>query len=77
MMNQQDLLAAYSYLNRAGRSEDILAHLNNPKNIRNDWLDFECADELFNRLPRELLFQYPFAYLLNMFYSILHSKWRF
>lgn len=74
LMNQQDLLAAYSYLNRAGRSEDILAHLNNPKNIRNDWLDFEGADELFNSLPRELLFQYPFSYLLNMFYSILLGK---
>lgn len=74
MMSQQNLLAAYSYLNRAGRSEDILAHLNNPKNIRNEWLDFEGADELFNRLPRELLFQYPFAYLLHMFYSILLGK---
>ena len=74
MLNQQDLLAAYSYLNRAGRSEDILAHLNNPKNIRNEWLDFECADEMFNSLPRELLFQYPFAYLLNMFYSIVLGK---
>jgi len=74
LMNRQDFLAAYSYLNRAGRSEDILAHLNNPKNIRNDWLDFEGSDEMFNSVPRELLFRYPFAYLLNMFYSILLGK---
>lgn len=74
LMNRQDFLAAYSYLNRAGRSEDILAHLNNPKNIRNDWLDFEGADEMFNSMPRELLFRYPFAYLLYMFYSIVLGK---
>ncbi|MGB8452660.1 MAG: LuxR C-terminal-related transcriptional regulator [Anaerocolumna sp.] len=74
LMNRQDFLTAYSYLNRAGRSEDILGHLNNPENIRNNWLDFEGADEMFNSVPRELLFRYPFAYLLNMFYSILLGK---
>lgn len=74
LLGQQDFLAGYGYLNRAGRTEDILAHLNDPRNIRNEWLDFEGADRMFTDAPRELLFQYPFAYLLYMFYSILLGK---
>lgn len=74
MLNRQDFLAAYSYLNRAGRVEDILAHLNDPKNIRNEWLDFEGADEMFASVPRALLFRYPVAYLLYIFYAILLGK---
>ncbi|MEA4847191.1 MAG: LuxR C-terminal-related transcriptional regulator [Clostridiaceae bacterium] len=74
LLSRQDFLPAYSYLNRANRTEDILAHLNNPKNIRNEWLDFEGADEMFGSAPRELLFRYPFAYLLYIFYSILLGK---
>lgn len=74
LLNGQDFQLAYSYLNRAGRAQDILVHLNNPKNIRNEWLTFEGADEMFDRVPRDLLFRYPFAYLLHIFYSILLGK---
>lgn len=74
MMNHQEFLPAYRYWNQAGRVEDILSHLNDPKNIRNEWLDFEGADEMFDHAPRELLFRYPFAYLLHIFYSVLLGK---
>ncbi len=74
LLSRQEFLPAYRYLNQAGRVEDILSHLNDPKNIRNEWLDFDGADEMFDSVPRELLFQYPFAYLLHIFYSILTGK---
>lgn len=74
LLSRQEFLPAYRYLNQAGRVKDILSHLNNPQNIRNEWLDFEGADEMFNSVPRALLFRYPFAYLLYMFYSILLGK---
>lgn len=74
LLSRQEFLPAYRYLNQAGRVEDILAHLNDPKNIRNEWLDFEGADEMFNAVPRALLFRYPFAYLLYLFYSIVLEK---
>lgn len=74
LLSRQEFLSAYRYWNQAGREEDILSHLNDPKNIRNEWLDFEGADEMFDRVPRELLFQYPIAYLLHVFYSILLGK---
>ncbi len=74
LLSSQEFLPAYRYWNQAGRVEDILSHLNDPKNIRNQWLDFDGADEMFDRVPRQLLFQYPFAYLLHIFYSILLGK---
>lgn len=73
-LSRQEFLPAYRCFNQAGRPEDILVHLNNPKNICNEWLDFEGADEMFNSLPPALLFRYPFAYLLYIFYSILSGK---
>lgn len=74
LLDHQEFLTAYRYLNQAGRREDILAHLNNPKNIRNEWLDFEGADDMFGSVPHALLFRYPFAYLLYIFYSILLGR---
>jgi len=74
LLSRHEFMQAYRYLNKAGRVEDILSHLNNPKNIRNEWLDFEGADEMFNSVPSQILFRYPFAYLLYMFYSILLGK---
>ena len=74
LLGRRDFLSAYRCLNQAGRTEDILAHLNDPKNIRNEWLDFEGADEMFDSVPRTLLFRYPFSYLLYIFYSILLGK---
>lgn len=74
LLSRQEFLPAYRYLNQAGRVEDILSHLNDPKNIRDEWLDFDGADEMFDRVPRELLFQYPFAYTLYMFHSIVLGK---
>ncbi|MEA4925967.1 MAG: LuxR C-terminal-related transcriptional regulator [Syntrophomonadaceae bacterium] len=74
LLGRQEFLPAYRYLHQAGRAEDVLAHLNDPKNIRNQWLDFDGADEMFNSAPRALLFRYPFAYLLYLFYSIVLGK---
>jgi LuxR family maltose regulon positive regulatory protein len=74
LLGRQEFLLAYRYLNQVGRVEDILSHLNDPKNIRDEWLDFDGSDEMFDRAPRELLFRYPFAYLLYIFYSILLGK---
>ena len=74
LLSRQEFLPAYRYWNQAGRGEDILSHLNDPKNIRDEWLDFDGADEMFDRVPRELLFQYPFAYTLYMFHSIVLGK---
>lgn len=74
LLSRQEFLTAYRYWNQAGRVEDILSHLNDPKNIRNEWLDFDGADEMFDGVPRRLLFQYPFAYTLYMFHSIVRGK---
>ncbi len=74
LLSRQKFLTAYRYLNQAGRAEDILSHLNEPKNIRDEWLNFDGADEMFNGVPRELLLQYPFAYLLYLFHSIVLGK---
>lgn len=74
LMDRQEFLAAYRYLYRAGRAEDILAHLNDPKNIRDVWLRFDGADELFEGAPSALLFRYPIAYLLYLMHSIVSGK---
>lgn len=74
LLQKNDFLPAYRYLYLANRQEDILSHLNTPENIRDEWLDFEGADEMFNGTSRDMLFRYPFAYLLYIFYSILLGR---
>lgn len=73
-LEKQEFQTAYGYLNRAGQTERILSHLNNPQNFRNELITFTGADEMFDNTPRDVLFQHPFAYLLHIFYSIIQSK---
>ncbi|NLV50672.1 MAG: LuxR family transcriptional regulator [Clostridiales bacterium] len=54
---------AYTYLCRAGETERVLSLLDEEDSITKDSSDFEGAPEMFATTPRELLFQYPFAYL--------------
>lgn len=64
-------LTAYSYFYKAGDVERILAHLNNPQNIRNELTDFEGSFEMFDNTSRELLHRYPLAYLQHILLSIV------
>lgn len=73
-LKKQDFQMAYEYWNHAGETELILSHMNNPQNIRNALMRFEGFDEIFLRLPRDILLQYPLAYLLHIFYSIIQGK---
>lgn len=73
-LEKQDFLTAYGYWNRAGQTERILSHLNNPQNIRNLLVEFDGVDEMFDRSPRNLLLQYPLAYLLHICHSLLQGK---
>ncbi len=54
---------AYENLNRARDTERILEILDDPDNITNDFAEFEGSFEMFAATPRELLTQYPIAYL--------------
>lgn len=65
---------AYGYWNRVGRTECILSHLNNPQNNRNVLVNFSGSDEMFDNTPQDVLYQYPLAYLLHIFHSMLLGK---
>lgn len=73
-LQHNDLLEAYAYLARAGEAEKILLHLNDTAPIRNLYTDFEGADELFSSVSKEVLFNYPIAYLRYLFYSVVILK---
>lgn len=73
-LERQEFQVAYGYLYQAGQTGRILSHLNNPLNFRNELLIFTGADEMFDCTPQDVLFQYPFAYLLHIFFSIIQCK---
>lgn len=73
-LEKQEFQTAYGYFNRAGQSERILAHLNNPQNMRNELINFNGADKMIDSTPQNVLFQYPLAYLLNIFHSVVQGK---
>lgn len=73
-IEKQEFQMAYGYWNRAGQTERILSHLNNPQNNRNVLVKFSGADEMFDNTPRDVLYQYPLAYLLHIFHSMLLGK---
>lgn len=54
---------AYENLNRAHDTERILEILDDPDNVTNYFAEFEGSFEMFAATPRELLYQYPIAYL--------------
>ncbi|MDD3705473.1 MAG: LuxR C-terminal-related transcriptional regulator [Clostridiaceae bacterium] len=73
-VDKQDFQTAYGYWNRAGRTEQILSHLNNPQHNQNVLVNFAGADEMFDNTPLDVLYQYPLAYLLHIFHSMLLGK---
>lgn len=73
-LSENNFPAAYSCFNRAGYIERILSHLNEPENIRNELAGFEGSFEMFHKVPRELLYQYPLAYLQHMLLSIVKGN---
>jgi len=73
-LEKEEFQIAYGYWNQAGQRSRILSHLNNPQNNRNELIKFSGADEMFDSTPKDVLFQYPFAYLLHIFYSIIQNK---
>ncbi len=73
-IERQEFQTAYGYLNHVGQTERILSHLNNPRNIQNKQFTFAGAEKMFNQTPRDMLFRYPIAYLLYMFYTIVTGK---
>ena len=60
-LKKEEFQTAYGYWNQAGQRSLILSHLNNPQNFRNELIKFTGADEMFDRTPKDALFQYPFA----------------
>ena len=54
---------AYENLNLAHDTKRILEILDNPDNVTNYFAEFEGSFEMFAATPRELLYQYPLAYL--------------
>lgn len=62
-LTQKAYKAAYAFLCRAGETERILSLLDDERNVTNDFAEFEGSFEMFAALSRELLFQYPIAYL--------------
>ena len=73
-IEKQEFQMAYGYWNQAGQTERILSHLNNPQNHRNVLVKFSGVDEMFDNTPRDVLYQYPLAYLLHIFHSMLLGK---
>jgi LuxR family maltose regulon positive regulatory protein len=70
-LEKQEFIKAYSYLYKAGETELILSHLNNPENICNELTGFEGSFEMFDKASEELLFKYPLACLQDILYSIV------
>ncbi|MDQ7096473.1 LuxR C-terminal-related transcriptional regulator [Desulfosporosinus sp. PR] len=66
----KDFKTAYACLYQAGAAEQILAHLNDPKNIRSSLSGFEGSIQMFESLPLNLLNKYPLAYLQHILLMI-------
>ncbi len=73
-LNGNDFPSAYSNFNLAGETERILSILNDPKNIRNELTLFEGSLEMFEKIPQEMLDQYPIAYLQHIFITIVYGN---
>lgn len=72
-LEKNALKPAYVYLCRAGETERVLSLLDKEDTITKDSSEFEGASEMFAASPRELLFQYPFAYLQYIASLLLFS----
>lgn len=60
---RKEFVQAYENLSRAGETERILALLDDADNVTNYFAEFEGSLEMFAKTPRDLLFNYPIAYL--------------
>ncbi|WP_088187197.1 LuxR C-terminal-related transcriptional regulator [Desulfosporosinus sp. FKA] len=67
----RDFKTAYACLYRSGDPEQILTHLNNPRNITKSLSDFEGSPQMFESLPLNLLNKYPLAYLQHILLMII------
>ena len=65
---------AYRCFYKAGQNERILACSNDPKNIRGENSQFEGAIEMFNSMPKDVLLEYPLAYLQYIWDSIICER---
>jgi LuxR family maltose regulon positive regulatory protein len=63
LLSHGSKVPAYGYFTRAGDSGRVLELLNDTSNITYGSTYFEGFFGLFASIPRETLFQYPFAYL--------------
>ncbi len=72
-LQKNELPISYAYFNRAGDAEQILSLLNDPRNIRNELTIFEGSEELFRKLPQEMLDRYPIAYMQHILLSIVEG----
>ncbi|HYE82862.1 MAG TPA: LuxR C-terminal-related transcriptional regulator [Clostridia bacterium] len=73
-LEERKFQRAYGYWNKAGQGERILSHMNNPQNILDELIKFDGADKMFESTPQNILFRYPFAFLLYIFHSMLRGR---
>lgn len=75
-LSKKEFMSAYEYFYKAGDYEYILSLLNDPHNIGKTLIRFVGASEMFQRLPEEIFYKYPVAYLQFIFMSILKGDER-
>ncbi|MDP4093420.1 MAG: LuxR C-terminal-related transcriptional regulator [Bacillota bacterium] len=73
-LERNDFLSAYSCFNHSDDFDRILSHLNQPENIRNELTSFEGSFEMFSKIPREVLYKYPLAYLQHILLTIVKGN---
>lgn len=70
----QNFQEAYRCFYKAGQNERILACSDNPKNIQGEHTQFEGSVEMFNSMPRDILLEYPLAYLQYIWDSLVYER---
>ena len=73
-LERNDFLTAYSCFNRSEDFERVLSHLNEPENIRNELTSFEGSFDMFKKIPQEILYKYPLAYLQHILLTIVKGN---
>jgi LuxR family maltose regulon positive regulatory protein len=66
--------AAYGFLNKAKESEYILKLLNDAEKIDAEFSGFDGIREMFECIPREMLFRYPIAYVHYIFHELISGE---
>lgn len=73
-LGEKEYIAAYSCLYRAGEVERILADIDKPDRNINNIIWFDGHLEMFKTAPQILLDEYPIAYLLYIFISLVRRN---